>query len=94
MVASLLSGWQEMKCKCETLLHKNARSHDSDNRNVALKISATEGGQGSNEHNILTSVVKVQNTLHTEGHIVRLLDSFHGTGPNGNYLCTVFEPLG
>lgn len=25
---------------------------------------------------------------------MRLLDSFQGVGPNGNYLCTVFEPLG
>ncbi|KAL6720699.1 hypothetical protein ACLMJK_002624 [Lecanora helva] len=64
------------------------------NRYVAVKILTAKDSFGENER-VLYDRLSRNNTDHPgRDYVVRLLDSFTHTGPNGNHLCLVFEPMG
>jgi serine/threonine-protein kinase SRPK3 len=71
---------------------------DSTLQHVALKIiraDATKGGPNQpKETDILQHVALADPSHPGHRHVVKLLDSFMHTGPNGEHSCIVFEALG
>lgn len=66
------------------------------NRNVALKINVSEALSSRNrEGHIIEALSKsIDPSQPGWNHIVRLLDQFEHTGPNGVHACSVLELLG
>lgn len=62
---------------------------------MALKIVVSKVMPDNRELRILQTLARNNNSPHPGyKHIVRLLDDFSHTGPNGTHPCLVFELLG
>lgn len=63
-------------------------------RYVALKISVSEVPPEGRELQVLRALSRNAPPGAGCQHVVRLLDDFCHTGPNGTHVCLVLEPLG
>ncbi|CZT14086.1 related to serine protein kinase [Ramularia collo-cygni] len=62
---------------------------------VAIKIGRSDSPYAVEEIRIHKHLVAVDENGDSSGsHIVKLLDNFLHTGPNGQHVCMVFEPMG
>ena len=61
---------------------------------VALKISVSETNQQNRETAVLRTIAAAQSDEPGCQHLMRMMDSFHISGPNGTHECLVLELLG